>query len=126
MFLAAQYWTGGFGIGLPLAMALMMFISVLARSWVFAYAVLPGLLVPASLACCVAFVILADRVHRQANGDAVAELSNDRYFRGVHLGLNVAGLLLCPVFSWVGIPLTLKQMANRAEQWNGWKSIKNL
>lgn len=119
-----QYWTGGFGIGLPLAMAMIMFISAMASSWVFAYAVLPGLLVPPALACCIAFVILADRVHRQANNDSVAKLSNDRYLRGVNLGLNIAGLLFMPIFTWVGVPLTMRQLSKRSEQLNGWKSVK--
>jgi hypothetical protein len=57
------------------------------------------------------FIMFADITFRSAKGPLDSSLSSPLYLRGVNLGLNLAGMfLLMPLFSFVGIPLTLHQL----------------
>jgi hypothetical protein len=57
------------------------------------------------------FIMFADITFRSAKGPLDSSLSSPLYLRGVNLGLNLAGMfLLMPLFSFVGIPITLHQL----------------
>jgi hypothetical protein len=57
------------------------------------------------------FMLCADVTFRAMHGPVTRDLSSPLYLRGVHLGLNLAGIFtLMPVLSLVGIPITLHQL----------------
>lgn len=71
----------------------------------------------------VAFVVAADLAFRAAFGPLTFDLSNMRDLRGVHLGLNLAGMFVFPIFTYIGIPLTLAKVArhrNNHKSLFGW------
>jgi hypothetical protein len=53
----------------------------------------------------VAFVIVADQAYIAAHPP-----TEMRRFRGVHLGLNLAGMFIFPIFTYIGIPLSLGKL----------------
>jgi hypothetical protein len=57
------------------------------------------------------FVAAADMAFRAAFGPLSWDLSKMRNLRGVHLGLNLAGVFVFPVFAVIGVPLTLAKVA---------------
>jgi hypothetical protein len=57
------------------------------------------------------FVAAADMAYRAAFGPLSWDLSKMRNLRGVHLGLNIAGLFVFPIFTYIGVPLTLAKLA---------------
>lgn len=57
------------------------------------------------------FVAAGDMAFRSAYGPLTWDLSKMRNLRGVHLGLNLAGLFIFPVFTYLGVPLTLAKVA---------------
>jgi hypothetical protein len=57
------------------------------------------------------FILCADMTFRSMHGPVTRDLSSPLYLRGVHLGLNLAGMFtLMPLLSLVGIPITLHQL----------------
>ncbi len=57
------------------------------------------------------FIMFADMTFRSKYGPVTTDLTSPLNLRGVHLGLNLAGLfLLMPLFSFVGIPLVLHHL----------------
>jgi hypothetical protein len=57
------------------------------------------------------FVAAADMAFRAAFGPLTWDLSNMRELRGMHLGFNLAGVFVFPIFTYIGVPLTLAKVA---------------
>jgi hypothetical protein len=57
------------------------------------------------------FIMFADKTFRSMQGPVTSDLNSPLYLRGVHLGLNLAGMfLMMPLFQFIGIPLVLHKL----------------
>jgi len=82
--------------------------------------IISGFMLTLYAMCGLAFVAFADATFRSTAGPVVNELRSPRFLRGVHLGLNLSGMLLpMPLFSLVGIPITLYRIRAMRQQNTG-------
>lgn len=82
-----------------------------------------GVMLPIQCLLMAGFIAAADMAFRAAFGPLTFDLSNMRELRGVHLGLNLAGMFIFPIFTYIGIPLTLAKVSRHRRNHNslfGW------
>lgn len=87
------------------------FVGVENEQWHLNLKIVAGLLLILYAIGGLSFVAFADATFRSALGPVVNELQSPLFLRGVHLGLNISGMLLpMPLFSLVGIPTSIYQL----------------
>jgi hypothetical protein len=105
---------------------LVLFIVVMSLTGVlgdyYSLAIVPAVMVPILFILMIAFIIVADLAFRAAHGPVNGDLSDMRSLRGVHLGLNLSGMFIFPIFTFIGVPLTLAKIARhrRTSRSFGW------
>lgn len=96
------------------------FASSVNDRWHLNLQIISGFMLTLYAMCGLVFVAFADATFRSTAGPVVNELRSPRFLRGVHLGLNLSGMLLpMPLFSLVGIPITLYRIRAMRQQNTG-------
>jgi hypothetical protein len=97
------------------ALWLVLFIVVMTLVGIlgdlYGVVIVPSVMIPILFVLMIAFVIVADVAFRAAHGPVNGDLGDMRTLRGVHLGLNLAGMFIFPIFTYIGVPLTIAKIA---------------
>jgi uncharacterized membrane protein YidH (DUF202 family) len=100
------------GVSVQRFIEIAMVYAVQNPQWQLNLKIISGFLLSPLRDWCLLFVAFADATFRSTLGPVVNELHAPLFLRGVHLGLNISGMLLpMPLFSMVGIPVTLRQIS---------------